>query len=156
MDPINSPHFKGCSPFKFKEEEFDEPIKRVSMNFVRIYNQAKEAEERGLKDICGIGYRKALEFLIKDYLIEINREKAEAIKKNHSLEQVINTYVTDHKIRFLTQRATWLGNDHAHYMKKWGDKEVEDLKNLIKASLHWISAEKVLEFYQEDMKDKRQ
>ena len=36
--------------------------------FLTIYNQSLSAEDNNLDQIAGIGYRKALEFLIKDYL----------------------------------------------------------------------------------------
>lgn len=51
----------------FKPEQFDREIEELSPNFVKIYTQTKIAEEMGLDLICGPGYRKALEFLIKDF-----------------------------------------------------------------------------------------
>lgn len=48
---------------------FSEIINSISPQFVLIYNQAYYAEQTNLDQICGVGYRKALEFLIKDYLI---------------------------------------------------------------------------------------
>ena len=47
--------------------QFDENIKKLSSNFCEIFNQAYVAELMKLNEIAGIGYRKALEFLIKDY-----------------------------------------------------------------------------------------
>ncbi|MGE5474948.1 MAG: hypothetical protein ACM3UU_12090 [Ignavibacteriales bacterium] len=145
------PALRGCSPFKFEEEEFSDVIENISPNFATIYNQAKQAEERELNEICGLGYRKALEFLIKDYLITIYEDEAEQIKQNHKFSDVIKKYVKDEKIKFLAERATWLGNDYAHYTQKWEDKDIDDLKRLIKTSLYWISAEKELDFYKEEM-----
>ncbi|WNR43673.1 DUF4145 domain-containing protein [Paenibacillus roseipurpureus] len=149
------PKYVGCSPFKFKEEEFSEPINEISENFVSIFNQAKQAEERKLDQICGLGYRKALEFLVKDYLIIRFPEEAEKIKNNHRFDAVIEQYVTDEKVKFLARRASWLGNDHAHYTQKWEDKDISDLKRLIKTALYWISAEKELEYYESEMKEGR-
>jgi hypothetical protein len=40
----------------------------VSPEFEAIYQQAIEAESRSLDKIAGMGFRKALEFLVKDYL----------------------------------------------------------------------------------------
>ena len=48
---------------------FSEIITSISPQFASIYNQAYHAEQMDLDQICGVGYRKALEFLIKDYLI---------------------------------------------------------------------------------------
>ena len=52
------------------EKEFSEIIKTISPQFSIIYNQAYFAEQNNLNQITGVGYRKALEFLIKDYAIK--------------------------------------------------------------------------------------
>ncbi len=58
--------FKRSEPYRPSEPSFQENIKLISPSFCNIYAQAKNAEELGLSEICGVGYRKALEFLIKD------------------------------------------------------------------------------------------
>jgi hypothetical protein len=55
-----------CAPKKSKSKEFSAEILKVSEAFVKIYYQAAEAEAAELTEICGVGYRKALEFLIKE------------------------------------------------------------------------------------------
>ena len=62
-------------------KEFNELIKTVSPSFEVIYNQAYFAEQEGLLEICGVGYRKALEFIIKDYAISKNPTDKEQIEK---------------------------------------------------------------------------
>ena len=52
-------------PIYFEQREFDEIISSVSNDFVRIYNQAKQAEELNLSEIAGPGFRKSLEFLAR-------------------------------------------------------------------------------------------
>jgi hypothetical protein len=48
---------------------FEEPLSAISPQYCLIFEEAHKAEAAGLTQICGMGYRKALEFLIKDYLI---------------------------------------------------------------------------------------
>ena len=48
------------------EEPFSDEIKSISPSLIEIYNQAAVAEGYGLKQVAGMGFRKALEFLIKD------------------------------------------------------------------------------------------
>ena len=60
-----------------KSKSFSTIIKDISPSFDSIYNQAFCAEQLSLDQICGVGYRKALEFLIKDYQISTLESDAE-------------------------------------------------------------------------------
>ncbi|MEC3884576.1 hypothetical protein VKA52_12655 [Halobacillus sp. HZG1] len=118
-------------------KEFSDEIKEVSQNFINIYNQAFQAEQNNLELIAGIGYRKAIEFLIKDYLVFLEEEDAERIL-NMPLNQCINK-LDNQNIKEISRRATWIGNDEAHYTRKWEDKDVKDLKKLIDVTVYFIS-----------------
>lgn len=123
-------------------EIFSEIINEVSPTFDQIYNQALVAEQLGLDQICGVGYRKSLEFLIKDYLISnLESENDKDKIKEKRLGVCIEKDVTSENIKAVAKRATWLGNDETHYVKKWEDKQVEDLKGLIKLTIKWIETE---------------
>lgn len=125
-----------------KNKEFSEIIKSISAQFVLIYNQAYFAEQTNLDQICGVGYRKALEFLIKDYLIskETNEQIKESIKKKF-LANCIQDDVQDKNIKEVAKRAVWLGNDETHYVRVWADKDVNHLKHLIDLTVRWIENE---------------
>lgn len=120
-------------------QEFHKSINVISPAFIEIYNEAFEAEQQNLHQICGVGYRKALEFLIKDFAKYKNTDK-EKIRKIESifLGDVIKTYLEDKKIKTVAERAAWLGNDHTHYIKKWGNKDLSDLKMLIDLTVAFI------------------
>jgi hypothetical protein len=132
--------------------EFTESIKEISNNFVNIYNESFKAEQQELKQICGVGYRKSLEFLIKDYCISVNEGKEETIKKS-TLSQCINNFVPDSRIQSVAKRASWIGNDETHYTKIWEGKSLKDLKSLIDLTIHWIEMEKLTLSFQEEMPD---
>lgn len=125
-------------------KQFSEIIKRVSSEFSEIYNQAYYAEQVLLNQICGVGYRKSLEFLIKDYLLSgINEEDTknrERIKKK-MLGNCIAEDISNEKIKAVAQRAAWLGNDETHYVRKWTNKDVSHLKGLIELTVSWIESE---------------
>jgi len=72
---------KKTAPITPQSVEFHSSVSETSPDFCAIFNQAKEAEDQGLDKICGVGYRKALEFLIKDYAISMNPDKEQEIKK---------------------------------------------------------------------------
>ena len=133
-----------------KETSFSEEIREISPSFVKIYNESFFAEQYNLTAICGVGYRKALEYLIKDYLITKRPDKKENIKKKF-LGNCIKEDVSDSKIKTVSERAVWLGNDETHYTKLWEDKDVSDLKKLIAITLHWIEAEVLTEALEQKM-----
>jgi len=105
----------------------------------------------GLDEIAGVGYRKALEFLIKDYCITENSDAEEEIKTK-PLMQVINSYMDEApKVKSCATKAVWLGNDETHYVRKWKDKEIKDLKILINLTIHHIEAEIMTAQFEADM-----
>lgn len=69
-------------PKNAKEISFSDNINELSPTFVSLYNQASVAESNiEIYGLAGIGYRKALEYLIKDYLIKIKHQDKDAIIK---------------------------------------------------------------------------
>lgn len=116
---------------------FSEEISILSPKFVEIYHQSEIAESTNLTEICGIGYRKALEFLVKDFAIHEHPEDKEIIEKK-LLSQCIKNYIDDDRIKTLAERSAWIGNDEAHYVRKQEDRDVSDLKNFIKAIVYFI------------------
>lgn len=117
--------------------KFDKKIENLSPNFVEIYNQSLSAESYNLDQIAGMGYRKALEFLIKDYCILKNPASKDNIL-NMFLGNCINTYIDDSKIKSLAKLSVWLGNDETHYIKKFEDKDLNDLKRFINTTVYFI------------------
>lgn len=133
-----------------QKKEFSESIKMMSSQFEVIYNQSYLAEQMSLFEICGVGYRKALEFLIKDYLSGKFSSEEENIK-NKNLGRCIDDYVDFEKLKMVAKRAIWLGNDETHYLRKWETKDLNDLKKLIDLTIHWIEAEILTEEIALDM-----
>lgn len=141
--PDNSGYFVNILPNSIPvKKEFSEIITSISPSFSDIYNQAYHAEQVSLDQICGVGYRKALEFLIKDYLIskEQDNAKIENIKSKF-LNNCIQDDVQNENIKNVAKRAVWLGNDETHYIRKWADKDVSHLKQLIELTIKWIESE---------------
>jgi Domain of unknown function (DUF4145) len=138
------------SPLTAQETNFSETIEKLSPSFIEIYNQAIEAESSELNQIAGMGLRKALEFLIKDFAIDRNPNDAQKIKET-ALGNIIKNYVDDPRLKDTAERATWLGNDETHYVRKWADKDITDLKLLIKLSVNWIENVLLTEQYASNM-----
>lgn len=118
-----------------------ENVEKVSPTFVEIYSQATVAESEKLDQIAGVGYRKAAEFLIKDYVISKNPDDEETIKKN-MLGKVISDYLSDFpKLQALAKSVAWIGNDETHYVRRQNNKDLQDLKRFILASAQFIAAD---------------
>ena len=141
---------RGCVPLTMRNSQHDETIIAISPDFVAVFKQAEEAEQRNLMLVCGPGYRKALEFLIKDYVIKSHQDKADEIKKLN-LGKCIADYVTSDRVKQVAARAVWLGNDETHYLRNWEGKDLQDLKKLIALTVHWIEMEELTEAVMKDM-----
>jgi hypothetical protein len=131
-------------------KEFSQTITTISPSFTTIYNQAFFAEQNELSEICGVGYRKALEFLIKDYSL-INHPNDKAKIEEILLGKCIEKYVTDERVKSVAKRAAWLGNDETHYIRKWEGKNLDDLKKLIDLTIHWIEMESLTKSFEIEM-----
>ncbi|MCI5746197.1 MAG: DUF4145 domain-containing protein [Erysipelotrichaceae bacterium] len=119
------------------KHDFSNEIKEISPSFVSIYNDAYIAEQSGCTEIVGIGYRRSFEFLIKDYAIKYHQEDETTIK-NMSLAKCVEKYAPNEATKELLLRATWIGNDFAHYETKHEEINLNDLKNLIDLSVDAI------------------
>ena len=136
--------FETCEPVYPENKLFSEKISNLSPMFQTIYNQANTAESYSLNEIAGMGYRKALEFLVKDFCIHLNPDKKAEIE-NILLGKCISTYISDEKIKNLATASTWIGNDETHYVRKHIDKDIKDMKQFIHALLYFIEYQLTVE-----------
>lgn len=143
----------GVSPMKHAPRTFSDIIGKTSKEFCEIYNQALASESQGYIKICGVGYRKALEFLLKDYLIGLYPDNANEIKTK-LLGKCIEEHVSNTNIKAIAKRAIWLGNDETHYVRVWEGKDLQDLKKLVDLTVHWIEMEQLTAEAMKDMPDK--
>ncbi|TDB69101.1 DUF4145 domain-containing protein [Arundinibacter roseus] len=138
-------------------EYYEKMIKKRPFykSFIDIYKEAFTAESNSLGQIAGMGYRKAIEFLVKEYAMHLNSEKAETIAST-ALGTVINNYLSfDEELLNISKRASWLGNDEVHYLKKWIGKDINDLKKVILLTIQTIERVESIKDYINDMKDPR-
>jgi hypothetical protein len=137
-------------PIKPDISLFPRSVAEISSTFVAIFAEAEEAAQLGLAQIAGPGYRKAFEFLIKDYAISLAPDKAEEIRHKFS-GVVVSEYIPDSRIQAVAKRCLWLGNDETHYLRKWVDHDVDDLVKLIKLTANWIEIGHLSESYIQEM-----
>jgi len=145
-------YLSQTAPMTAQEIHWGEKIEELSPTFVKIFNQAMAAEAHNLDEIAGVGFRKALEFLVKDFAIAENPDKAEEVRAKF-LGRCIDDYIEDSTVKKTASRAAWLGNDETHYMRKWEDKDIGDLKTLIRITVNFIENILLARQYEEEMPD---
>lgn len=134
---------KGVFPHAAPILDFPKDVQDKYPEFIKIYKQAAIAESMNLDQICGVGYRKAVESLVKQYAKNIYSDKASAIN-TETLSQTISRF-TSPEIKQLATAATWLGNDHAHIISKHPQYDLNQLKSFIRFLCQHIQYENELE-----------
>ncbi|MFA6518097.1 MAG: hypothetical protein WCV93_00390 [Candidatus Shapirobacteria bacterium] len=141
------------APQFWKPIYFSDEIKNISSRFERIYNQAAIAENFGLDEIAGGGYRKSLEFLVKDYLIYLKLKTKTQIAELKLSKAV--ALINDNRIQVCAKRAAWLGNDEIHFNRVWENKDIQNLKELIKLSTNLMESDVIAKKYEKEMPEKK-
>ncbi|NSP42602.1 DUF4145 domain-containing protein [Enterococcus faecalis] len=111
--------------------------------FIKIIEQANKAEHDDLDQLAGMGYRKALEFLVTDFLLEYPQEGAsEDWLKNPktSLSSKI-AKLPKERTKNLSKAISFIGNDETHYSKRHPEQDVTSIKMFLKALISDIENE---------------
>jgi hypothetical protein len=111
-----------------------ESILKLDSKFIPTYIQSLQAEYAGLNEISGMGFRKSIEYLVKDYVISKDASLVGKVE-DAPLSSVISSNFNDPQesdLKDLLERATWLGNDMTHYLQYHENFDIDDLKELIK------------------------
>ncbi|KAB2877410.1 DUF4145 domain-containing protein [bacterium] len=158
MTQLNGNELIKVVPEALRSDEFSTTIKSLSPTFIHIYSQAQNAKQLGLNHIFGPGFRKAFEFLIKDYakstIPDNDSKEIPQIEQSFSGE-VVNNYISDPRIQQLAKRALWLGNDETHYLRIWTEHDADDLLALIKLTIYYIESDILAKEYEKDMSPKK-
>ena len=118
---------------KFENISISKSIQKFSSKFYEIYSQAKSGKQMDLYLLIGNSYRKSIEFLIKDYLIKIQKKPEKEIKELN-LHKCINQLNFKDDLKNLTKVLKEYGNEETHYeikTKKNIKKDIEEMENII-------------------------
>ena len=117
---------------------FSDDIQRLFPDFVEIYHQSEEAENYNLTRICGMGYRKAIEFLVKDYCRLLDPNSKDSILKDtliNSIEILDNPLMVK-----LANKCRLLGNDETHIVTRYAEG-VKELKLFISSLVNTVQSQ---------------
>lgn len=123
--------------------EVSERIKKVAPQFEPIVSQAHEADSHGLVLIAGPGYRKALEFLVKEYLINF-KFVGDSVQQENVRTALLGAcikLIDSKSVQGLAERCTWLGNDETHFQPRFPEYDLNDLKALLRLAVREIENE---------------
>jgi hypothetical protein len=122
-----------CLPMVPKEPDVPVLVASISERFVEVYKQAEAAHSYQLDEVAGGGYRKALEVLVKDFLVVGNGRSEESVIKMTLADAV--KALPDEVVKNLAHFTKLLGNDETHYYRKWADRDIEDVKTYLIATI---------------------
>jgi len=142
----------ALAPYTTVYPKYPDPITKVSPRFVEIMKQVTVADDKKLEQLVGMGLRKAVEFLMKDFAIHEHPDQKENIEKGE-LAWVIGQYTPDGNIKTCAKRAAWLGNDETHFLRIWKDRDITDLKKLVQLTVNWIESHELTKGFQQTMPD---
>lgn len=123
--------FEQFFPAYHAEEYKNERLEKTSPRFIDAYNQALRAEAINDFELAAIGYRHAVECLVKDYaIIELNKDREEVVRKK--LIDAIGEYLGEKDLVATADVIRILGNDYAHYERKYPEHDFDLLKNYMR------------------------
>lgn len=135
-DGVGLHKFVTCVDLKFYPESgiltlFSEFICDLSPRFVSLFHEAERVASCGEVEAAGCTYRKSLEVLVYDYVLQRDEhESIESLNKK-SLSQIISDYVEFDDFKTVLRGAVALGNDNIHVHVKHPEYGLDDLKQLI-------------------------
>lgn len=148
IDVAKPPQSRSCKNNNFYPQKVvcDLPyeIETYYPEFINIYKQSLDAEAANLHDICGMGFRKALEILVRQYVFD---KYPNDIKKMEKLSIANLTDKIDNPIiKELSAKIRRLGNDQVHTGQlKNPDYGINDIKNFLQVLCYHILMEKQYE-----------
>ncbi|MBW7573898.1 DUF4145 domain-containing protein [Caproiciproducens faecalis] len=115
----------------------NERIEKVSPRFIDIYNQALLCESNNNLELAAIGFRASLEILVKDFAVnELEIDKSVVTKK--TLFEAIGEYLNNQELIASGDVVRILGNDYAHYERKYPEQDFEILKSYMEIFIHLV------------------
>lgn len=109
-------------------------LNRISPDFLAIYEQVLQAQKMGLDHIVGPGLRKAVEFLVKDFLL-LDGVKTEEELEKLALRKAIELLDSSDLVTAMDAAAI-LGNDETHWKKQHPDYNLQDMLVFAEVAIH--------------------
>lgn len=129
-------HYEESVPTLRKPLTVEPELSQISPNFVEIYSEAMFAYQEGFHNIAGMGLRKALEFLVKDFLISRDPDNRHKIERYNAIDAI--RQLPNEELKTLAERIEWLGNDETHYVRLHTEVDTNMIYRLTEALRYYI------------------
>ena len=114
--------------YNSSDERYSQNLKEHSPEFIKIISQLNIAEKHNLNYLLKLGYRKAIEQLVWDYLIEFENKTENSLQKKTFPERI--KLLNFPQAQWLSDLIAWIGNDGAHPYQRHENLTIEDMKRL--------------------------
>jgi hypothetical protein len=148
----------GCRPIRPLDLPWSESAARISPAFCAVYARSRHVEGVSRKDgekpkaAAGAGYRRALEFLIKDYLCLVLPSEKDKINRATLETCLVNpNWIWNRRLMAAASGAVWLADDVFDTVGPWDGGALDDLKKFIDLTLRWIEMEELAKAVSRDM-----
>lgn len=115
-------------------------FEKISSRFVEVHKEAQAVELMGYTDLASMGYRKALEIIVKDFAINVLGEPEDTVSKK-PLADAIGIYLHQDSLMKTADVVRILGNDHVHYQEKYPEFDFSLLEHYYSIFLQLISTQ---------------
>jgi hypothetical protein len=99
--------------------DIDELFIKHTPNFATVYSEAIQAEKADLPNIAGMGYRLAIECLIKDYALLFDLATTDELTKLNFNNCIDKFMKDDELLKNAIHTVRKIGNDYSHWKKEY-------------------------------------
>lgn len=115
VESKGTPKLLCLYPNEEEKRQFHKLIEELSPRFVNVYHQAQMAEQNEAYTIAGMGYRAALEILIKDYALNSLHDDKNKISSMSLNDCIAHYFKGDTELFNSADVVRIFGNDFAHW-----------------------------------------
>ena len=125
-------------PITPKDFKVDERVQRISTRFCDIYKQSLQAKEYNLTEIYGMGLRKSMECLVKDYAVYTEQDSEEIVSQK-TLAECISCYIQNSDIKTLATSCRKIGNNETHWKNENDISDIHLMEQVMECIVTFIA-----------------
>lgn len=108
----------------------DPLVQDLSPRFVDLYRQAQAAEDLEAWDVAAMGYRAALEVLLKDYAIRALGRDEKAVARSKLADLIVEVFHEQELVN-CADVVRLLGNDYTHFQRRYTDVDFVNIRRYL-------------------------